>query len=60
MTDSNTSDSNTPDSNPSPEQTTWGVGPWQGEWPAGVGEQAVRVLEDLQFTHGSGGAECDY
>ena len=24
--------------NPSPEQTTWGVGPWQGEWPAGVGE----------------------
>ena len=19
--------------NPSPEQTTWGVGPWQGEWP---------------------------
>jgi len=38
MTDSNTSDSNTPDSNPSPEQTTWGVGPWQGEWPAGVGE----------------------
>ncbi len=24
--------------NASPEQTTWGVGPWQGEWPAGVGE----------------------
>jgi tRNA G18 (ribose-2'-O)-methylase SpoU len=24
--------------NPSPEQTTWGVGPWQGEWPDGVGE----------------------
>ena len=20
---------------PSPEQTTWGVGPWQGEWPIG-------------------------
>ncbi len=24
--------------NPSPELTTWGVGPWQGEWPEGVGE----------------------
>ena len=23
--------------NPSPEQTTWGVGPWQGEWPADAG-----------------------
>ena len=21
----------------SPEQTTWGVGPWQGEWPADAG-----------------------
>jgi tRNA G18 (ribose-2'-O)-methylase SpoU len=21
--------------NPSPELTTWGVGPWQGEWPTG-------------------------
>lgn len=26
------------ENNPSPEQTTWGVGPWLGEWPAGVGE----------------------
>lgn len=24
-------------SNPSHELTTWGVGPWQGEWPAGAG-----------------------
>jgi len=24
--------------NSSPELTTWGVGPWQGSWPAGVGE----------------------
>ena len=31
-------DENSAESNPSPEQTTWGVGPWQGEWPAGVGE----------------------
>ena len=23
--------------NSSPEQTTWGVGPWQGEWPADAG-----------------------
>ena len=29
---------NGPEENPSPELTTWGVGPWQGEWPAGVGE----------------------
>ena len=24
--------------NSSPELTTWGVGPWQGEWPDGVGD----------------------
>ena len=23
------------DENPHPEATTWGVGPWQGEWPSG-------------------------
>ena len=23
------------DENPHPEATTWGVGPWQGEWPTG-------------------------
>jgi hypothetical protein len=28
----------TPD-NPSPELTTWGVGPWQGEIPTGPGSE---------------------
>ena len=39
--------STNPEENPSPEQTTWGVGPWQGEWPAGVGEPGNPYDPDL-------------
>jgi tRNA G18 (ribose-2'-O)-methylase SpoU len=31
------SDINSSGPSESPEQTTWGVGPWQGEWPADAG-----------------------
>ena len=33
--------------NPSPEQTTWGVGPWQGEWPADAGTPEEPNPESL-------------
>jgi len=33
--------------NPSPELTTWGVGPWQGQWPDGVGEPGSPYDTDL-------------
>jgi tRNA G18 (ribose-2'-O)-methylase SpoU len=29
----------TSETNPTPEQTTWGVGPWQGEFPTGPGSE---------------------
>ena len=31
----------------SPEQTTWGVGPWQGEWPADAGTPEEPNPESL-------------
>jgi tRNA G18 (ribose-2'-O)-methylase SpoU len=33
-----TNDHDASGDNTSPELTTWGVGPWQGDWPEGVGE----------------------
>ena len=39
MTDEQpTNDHDASGDNTSPELTTWGVGPWQGDWPEGVGE----------------------
>ncbi|MEY4993667.1 MAG: hypothetical protein RIS82_789 [Actinomycetota bacterium] len=41
---------------PTPEQTTWGVGPWQGEWPedAGTPEQPNpdSILDPELLTNG--------
>jgi tRNA G18 (ribose-2'-O)-methylase SpoU len=33
--------------NPSPELTTWGVGPWQGEWPEDAGTSAEPNPESI-------------
>lgn len=38
--------------NPSPEQTTWGVGPWQGEWPLGEDGQLDPVLDPELLENG--------
>lgn len=37
-----------PEENPTPELTTWGVGPWQGELPTGPGSEKYD-LELLQY-----------
>ena len=38
--------------NPTPEQTTWGVGPWQGDFPTGPGseiyDQELLLLGDTR------------
>ena len=34
-----------PEDNPTPEQTTWGVGPWQGELP--TGPEAAKYDQEL-------------
>jgi len=38
--------------NPSPEQTTWGVGPWQGEWPLGTDGELDPVLDPELLENG--------
>jgi hypothetical protein len=38
--------------NPSPELTTWGVGPWQGEWPLGADGNLDPVLDPELLTGG--------
>jgi tRNA G18 (ribose-2'-O)-methylase SpoU len=42
--------------NPSPELTTWGVGPWQGEWPEDAGTpdapNADSILDPELLTNG--------
>lgn len=42
--------------NPSPELTTWGVGPWQGEWPEDAGTPDVpnpdSILDPELLTNG--------
>jgi tRNA G18 (ribose-2'-O)-methylase SpoU len=40
------------DENPSPEQTTWGVGPWQGDWPLDDHGELDPVLDPELLTHG--------
>jgi len=41
-----------PEANPSPEQTTWGVGPWQGEWPLDESGNLDPVLDPELLTNG--------
>jgi tRNA G18 (ribose-2'-O)-methylase SpoU len=38
--------------NPSPELTTWGVGPWQGEWPLDSDGNLDPVLDPELLTSG--------
>jgi tRNA G18 (ribose-2'-O)-methylase SpoU len=38
--------------NPSPELTTWGVGPWQGEWPLDADGNLDPVLDPELLTNG--------
>ena len=38
--------------NPSHELTTWGVGPWQGEWPLDENGQLDPVLDPELMTNG--------
>lgn len=38
--------------NPSPELTTWGVGPWQGEWPLDADGNLDPVLDPELLTGG--------
>ena len=38
--------------NPTPEQTTWGVGPWQGEWPLDTDGNLDPVLDPELLTNG--------
>jgi len=40
------------EANPSPEQTTWGVGPWQGEWPLDEAGNLDPVLDPELLTSG--------
>jgi tRNA G18 (ribose-2'-O)-methylase SpoU len=46
----------TNEENPSPELTTWGVGPWQGEWPEDAGTPAEpnpdSILDPELLTNG--------
>lgn len=35
-----------------PEQTTWGVGPWQGQWPEGAGTDPDSPLDPELLTNG--------
>ncbi|MEY2815524.1 MAG: hypothetical protein RJA78_100, partial [Actinomycetota bacterium] len=37
--------------NPSHELTTWGVGPWQGEWPEGA-ELPESIYDTELLTNG--------
>jgi len=41
-----------PAQNPSPELTTWGVGPWQGEWPLDADGQLDPVLDPELLENG--------
>ena len=38
--------------NPSPEQTTWGVGPWQGEWPLDAETGELDPVFDAELLTG--------
>ena len=38
--------------NPTPEQTTWGVGPWQGDWPLDIDGNLDPVLDPELLTNG--------
>ena len=38
--------------NPSPEQTTWGVGPWQGEWPIDAETGELEAIYDPELLTG--------
>jgi len=38
--------------NPSPEQTTWGVGPWQGEWPIDPATGELESIYDPELLTG--------
>jgi tRNA G18 (ribose-2'-O)-methylase SpoU len=38
--------------NPSPEQTTWGVGPWQGEWPLDPATGELESIYDPELLTG--------
>ena len=44
--------STNPEANPSPELTTWGVGPWQGEWPLDEAGVLDPVLDPELLEHG--------
>ena len=35
-----------------PEQTTWGVGPWQGQWPEGAGTDPASPFDPELLTSG--------
>ncbi|MFM7030151.1 MAG: TrmH family RNA methyltransferase [Micrococcales bacterium] len=41
-----------PEANPSPEQTTWGVGPWAGEWPTDEAGNLDPVLDPELLQNG--------